>query len=219
MSDAVFIDQFEVGIIKNFNYFIGNKKTKELVVIDPAWDIDFIIARAENLGYEIKAILLTHGHPDHIQGFAQLLETHDVPVYITQIEADFQKISGKNIITTEPDSHYDLGEVHIDFIFTPGHTPGGQCFLAHGHLIAGDTLFIDGCGRCDMIGGDPEKMFDSIHNRLMKLPDSTIIYPGHYYHEKRFDTLENQKKTNPYMLANTLESFVAKRMPNIIEKC
>ena len=187
-----------------------------LQIIDPAWEVDFIIKRAETNGYKIKAVLLTHAHPDHIEGLAKLLETHYVPVYITRAEAEFFNVSGDNVVLIDSEFTYELGEVKIDFIPTPGHTPGGQCFLAHGHLIAGDTLFIDGCGRCDMHGGDVVKMFDSIHNRIMKLPDSTIIYPGHYYHEKPSDTLGNQKKTNPYMLADTLESFTARRMPKMV---
>ena len=215
MNEAILIKQFELGTLKNFIHLICNKETKDLVVIDPAWDIDTIRDWVEENNYRIKAILLTHGHADHIEGYKKLLETHDVPVYISKVEADFYNIEGKNIVTVEADYQYDLGGIPIDFIPTPGHTPGGQCFLAGGHLIAGDTLFIDGCGRCDMVGGDPVKMFNSIHNRLMKLPDSTMIYPGHYYHEKRCYTLANQKKTNPYMLADKLEDFVARRMPSL----
>ena len=217
MSKALVIDQFELGPKDNYMYSIANKETMELVVIDPAWDVDYIRERAETKGYTIKAILLTHGHSDHINGVNELSEMLDIPVYVSRTEAEFYKITGENVITVEADFCYELGDVKINFIPTPGHTQGSQCFYAHGHLIAGDTLFIDGCGRCDMLGGDPVKMFDSIHNRLMKLPDSTIIYPGHTYHEKNCDTLGNQKKTNPYMLANTLESFIDRRMPKLVK--
>ena len=215
MNEALLIEQFELGPMENYIYFVGNKDTKELAVVDPAWDVDFIRKKAADNGYSIKAIILTHGHADHTNGIDELLETHDIPVYINHLEADFYNIKGDNVKKVDPGFNYQLGSVNIDFLHTPGHSPGSQCFLSHGHLVAGDTLFIDGCGRCDMKGGDVKDMFNTIHNRLMKLPNNTVIYPGHNYHHKCSDKLENQKKTNPYMLANTMESFIARRMPNL----
>ncbi len=215
MNEALVIEQFELGPMENYIYFIGNKDTKELVVVDPAWDVDFIRDKAERAGYNIKAALITHGHADHTNGIEKLLDTHDIPVYVSRDEAEFYKPVGNNIKDVDPGFNLSLGSVSIDFLHTPGHTPGSQCFLTHGNLVAGDTLFLDGCGRCDMPGGDAELMFDTIHHRLMKLPDSTIIYPGHNYHHKCCDKLEHQKKTNPYMQADNLKSFIAKRMPGL----
>ncbi|MCE2929489.1 MAG: hypothetical protein LW817_07670, partial [Candidatus Caenarcaniphilales bacterium] len=85
-------------------------------------------------------------------------------------------------------------------------------FVSKSIVISGDTLFLDGCGRCDMPGGNAEIMFDSIANILMKLPDETVIFPGHNYHHQHCDCLSNQKKTNPYLQYDNLKQFIAKRM-------
>ena len=89
---------------------------------------------------------------------------------------------------------------------------GCQCFLYDGQLIAGDTLFIDGCGRCDLPGGDAKVMYNSLYNILLKLPDETIIYPGHNYGPVPSDTLRHQKQTNPYLQAGSLSEFLGERM-------
>ncbi len=196
----------------NYVYFIGNKETKELFVIDPAWEVDFIREEAKKHGYEIKAALITHGHPDHTNGIEDLLKTHDIPIYVSKTEAEFYKPVGENIKDVNPADKISLGNLDIEFMHTPGHTPGSQCFLVEGNLVAGDTLFLDGCGRCDMPGGDAETMYDTIYNRLMKLPKSTIIYPGHNYHHLHHDTLECQMKTNPYMTCKNLNEFLRSRM-------
>jgi glyoxylase-like metal-dependent hydrolase (beta-lactamase superfamily II) len=106
----------------------------------------------------------------------------------------------------------ELGALHFNVLHTPGHSPGGQCFLCENHLIAGDTLFIDGCGRCDLTGSDVEAMYHSIHGKLMALPDDTIIYPGHNYGPTPTDTLGNQKRTNRFLRATGKDDFIRERM-------
>ena len=113
-----------------------------------------------------------------------------------------------------------MGSIEIELIHTPGHTPGSQCFSVKSNhdaplLVAGDTLFINGCGRCDLPGGNVDQMFDTIYNKLMKMPSETVIFPGHNYAEKVSDTLENQKKTNPFMQYENLMSFVQRRLPGV----
>jgi glyoxylase-like metal-dependent hydrolase (beta-lactamase superfamily II) len=212
-ASPLLIEQFELGPMANYIYFIGDKETKEIVVVDPAWDVDFIRDKAKEAGLTIKGDLITHGHPDNTNGINKLLETHDIPVYVSKAEASFYKPIGENILEVDATFNLDIGNVHIDFLHTPGHTPGSQCFLVHGNLVAGDTLFLDGCGRCDLPGGDVETMFDTIHHKLMKLPDHTMIFPGHNYHHLHCDELCNQKKTNPYMQMDNLHSFINRRLP------
>ena len=206
------IEQMELGPMQNYIYFIGNSRTKEVVVVDPAWDVPAIMEAAEKKHYSIKGALITHGHPDHTNGINALLDRIDVPVYVSAHEAFYYKPIGENIKEVGENFSLELGEVKIDFLHTPGHTPGSQCFVCGGNLISGDTLFLDGCGRCDLPGGDAETMFDSIANKLLKLPNSTVIYPGHNYHHLHSDTLENQKKTNPYLDCDNLHKFTARRM-------
>jgi glyoxylase-like metal-dependent hydrolase (beta-lactamase superfamily II) len=206
------IHQFELGPMENYIYIVANSLTKEAVVIDPAWDVPAIESKLKNAGLKLKAALITHGHPDHTNGIETLLKTHDIPVYVSQHEASFYKPIGENIKEVDQNYQLELGEIKIDFVHTPGHTPGSQCFHVHGNLISGDTLFLDGCGRCDLPGGDAEVMYDSIANKLMKMPDTTIIYPGHNYHPLCCDSLEHQKKTNPYLQAEHLNQFISRRM-------
>jgi glyoxylase-like metal-dependent hydrolase (beta-lactamase superfamily II) len=101
-----------------------------------------------------------------------------------------------------------VGKLSIQFLHTPGHSPGSQCFLAEGSLISGDTLFVDACGRVDMPGGDPEKMWWSLNHTLRELRDSTILYPGHNYGDRPTSTIGEQKQTNPYMRYESLQQFL-----------
>lgn len=214
MSDLI-LKQMEIGPMENFIYFIGDKNTSEVAVVDPAWDVSFLLNEAKKEGLKIQAAFVTHGHFDHTNGVEELLKHLDVPVYINKQEADFFKFNwGKeNVRTVGSGDKVKIGNIDIEFVHTPGHTPGSQCFLIRNNLVSGDTLFIDGCGRCDLPGGNVEQMFDTIYNKLMKMPGETIILPGHNYANKTQDTLDNQKKTNPFMQYDNLRSFVGKRLP------
>ena len=196
----------------NFIYFLGDAATKEIAIIDPAWDVNFLRSEAKKNGFTITNIFLTHGHHDHVNGIAELQKTHDVPVYISDHEADFYIPKCKNLKKMKPNEMLQIGGLQIKTLHTPGHSPGCQCFLIDGHLIAGDTIFIDGCGRCDLPGSDPKAMYNSLFNVVKKLPDSTIIYPGHNYGPTPVATLAQQKMSNPYLQADSLEEFLHGRM-------
>jgi len=206
------IEQLPLGPADNFIYLLGDKTTQKMVVIDPAWDVPAICDKAEELGYTITAIWLTHGHGDHIEGVPDLLARHNVPVYISLHESTQYRPKIDEINEIDDGTELTVGTLTFKCLHTPGHSPGGQCFLYENHLIAGDTVFIDGCGRCDLPGSDPQAMYRSIHQRVMTLPDDTILYPGHNYGPTPTDTLGNQKKTNRFMLAESEEAFVRVRM-------
>lgn len=212
------LKQMEIGPMENFIYFIGDKNLKDVVIVDPAWDVNQILQEAKNSNLSIKGILVTHGHSDHTNGVEELLKHLDIPVYINKQEADFFKFNwgNENVKKVGSEEKIKVGNVEIELIHTPGHTPGSQCFSVNNNLIAGDTLFVNGCGRCDLPGGNVEQMFDTIYNKLMKMPSDTVIFPGHNYAEKVSDTLENQKKTNPFMQYENLMSFVKRRLPGVI---
>ncbi len=210
------LNQMQVGPMENFIYFVGDKSTNEVVVIDPAWDVNFLLNEAKKNNLKIKAALVTHGHFDHTNGVEDLLKNLDIPVYINEHEADFFKFNwGENLKKVKSADKLKIGNIEIQFVHTPGHTPGSQCFLVSNNLVSGDTLFINACGRCDLPGGDVEQMFDTIYNKLMKMSDDTVIFPGHNYADKKFDELKNQKKTNPYMQYDNLIAFVGKRLPKL----
>ncbi len=208
----VILQQMQLGPLQNFLYFLGDAATKEIAIIDPAWDVNFLRKKAQTQGFQITMVLLTHGHPDHVNGLEEFLLTYDVPVYISQHEALFFKPKCKNLKEISSQQKLKIGKIEIECLHTPGHSPGCQCFLIGNQLISGDTIFIDGCGRCDLPGSDPKQMYDSLYNKIMKLPDSTVIYPGHNYGPIEYDTLAHQKQTNPYLQCHNLQEFLEERM-------
>jgi hydroxyacylglutathione hydrolase len=206
------IQQYEIGPLNNFLYLLGDPQTKEMAIVDPAWDVDFLCQEAKRLGYKITKVFLTHGHPDHVNGLDKLLSMHQVPVYISKYEMPLLRPRAQGLIDVTEKDKLSVGKISFDILHTPGHTPGCQCFLTQGQLICGDTLFIDGCGRCDFPYSDPKAMYSSLYNTLMKLPDETVVYPGHNYGPTPTDTIGGQKETNPYLQCHSLKEFLIERM-------
>lgn len=178
----------------NFQYLIGDRETGEAVVVDPAYDIGGLVDILAGDGMRLTGVLVTHYHPDHIggsffgntvDGIAQVLELGAVPIHVQKPEADgVVKVTGvsqTDLVQHEPGDIVTVGEIPIELIHTPGHTPGSQCFLVDGALVAGDTLFLEGCGRVDLPGGDAEELYYSVHQRLAKVPDDATLFPGHLY--------------------------------------
>lgn len=203
----------------NFVYFVGDAGSREVFLVDPAWQIDTLTRFIETENLKLTGALITHSHFDHCNGVDDLLKKFDVPIYINKHEAEFSKaMSGANeLFGSFPESHIKkvssgdkvkIGEVELTFLHTPGHTPGSQCFLVENNLVSGDTLFVRGCGRCDLPGGDPHAMYESVTQKLMKLPDDTLLYPGHFYGKEPTSTLKDEKKLNPYFLTGNLETFI-----------
>ena len=194
--------------MENFVYLVGDTRTREVLVVDPAWQVDTIlkVAREENL--TIKGALVSHYHFDHTNGIEELLQAVDCPVYVNKKDSPFLEFSHDNIKNVDNGHKMSVGDVEIELIHTPGHTPGSQCFHVQNRLISGDTLFIGACGRCDLPGGDAKEMYYSLTQRLMKFDDATILCPGHNYAEKSTTTMGAEKKTNPYLMCDSLENFL-----------
>ena len=217
--DQLIVEQIQIGPMQNFAYLIGDKATREVVVIDPAWDIEGLLNFVDERDYTLKGALVTHYHPDHcggsfghnvVEGVAALLERHALPIYANEHEvAGVQKVTGVSKTDLKSVSSGDklgVGDIEIEFLHTPGHTPGSQCFRVKHTLISGDTLFIDGCGRVDLPGSNSEDMFNSLR-KLSELPDETILLPGHNYSAVAHATMGDTKRTNAYMRINNLESW------------
>ena len=214
--------QVELGPMMNFVYLIGCAETREAAVVDPAWDVQSILKIAEESDLKINRIFLTHGHPDHVNGLEALLEATDAKVYMHADEMDymrqvaalfrmpveFMNRRSGNFQTISDGDQILVGRLPVQFLHTPGHTPGSQCFLVEKNLVSGDTLFINACGRVDLPGGDPEKMWWSLNRRLRALEDDTVLYPGHNYADRPTATMGEQKQTNPYLKYDSLDQFI-----------
>lgn len=219
MNNRLYFKQIELGPMQNFVYLVGSTETRKVAVIDAAWNIDGILRRVAEDEMEITHAFVTHTHPDHvggsfagihIEGLEDLLAKCKAKVVVHKAEGEFLKsLSSSDLIKVESGDKIDIGGTEIQLIHTPGHTPGSQCFLAEGRLISGDTLFIDSCGRVDLPGGDPEQMYLSLTQKLMALPDETILFPGHNYSGQPTSTIGEQKKSNPYLQFQSLKHFLS----------
>jgi len=223
-SDLYFVQE-PVGEMANLAYLIGSRTTREALLVDPAWDVAALLDRAERDGMKVVGSLVTHYHQDHvggqifgmsIEGLPRLMELRPAPVHVNAREAQgvarVTGLSANDLVAHDGGDAIELGGVRVRLLHTPGHTPGSQCFLVEeagepGRLVSGDTLFLNGCGRVDLPGGDPEALYRSLHDVLKRLPDDTLVYPGHLYAEP-CDSLGQQKRTNPYLRVATLEGFL-----------
>ena len=219
IEDELIIEQIQIGPMQNFTYVVGDRDTREVVIVDPAWDIDALLERLDEQDYKLTGALVTHYHPDHcggsfsgnsVQGVAELLGKRPVKVYSHKVEADglmrVTGISESDIVRVESGDKLEVGDVEVEFLHTPGHTPGSQCFRIKQTLVSGDTLFVDGCGRVDLPGSDPEQMYYSLQ-KLGSLPGDTLLLPGHNYAEVPNALMDDIKRTNVYMRIPDLDSW------------
>lgn len=206
------IYSMELGPMENFIYLIHDHSSDRAAVVDPAWDVPSIIGLAERKGVRITDVLLTHSHHDHINGIEDLLQNCDAQLHLLKAEARFW---GREM--DKPTLHHGgdlirLGNTDIEILHTPGHTPGSACYLLDGNVITGDTLFVFGCGRCDLKGGDPEQMFETLKALRENLPPGYVIHPGHNYAEMPITTMQEQIEGNPFLHFREADRFVRYRM-------
>ena len=193
----------------NFIYLIGDRATGEAVATDPAYDIQGILDVLAADGMRLTGALATHYHPDHvggsmmgysIDGVRELLELNPVPIHVQRDEVPWvqrtTELSDTDLVAHDSGDTLMVGEIPIELIHTPGHTPGSQCFLVDGCLVSGDTLFLEGCGRTDLPGGDPAQLYESLTQKLAKVPDDAILFPGHLYSAAPSATMEETRRWN-----------------------
>jgi len=207
------VHSVELGPMENFVYLIHDHASNTAAIVDPAWEINDMLDFADSKDIRITDVLLTHSHHDHVNGLQQTLEHSDAKVHLLKSEAMFW---GESL--SKPVLHYgadqiQLGDSLINILHTPGHTPGSACYQIGDDLIAGDTLFVFGCGRCDLAGGDPEQMFQTLKKMKTELPAATILHPGHNYApQSPTSTMEAQCQGNPFLHFDEAADFVEYRM-------
>jgi len=219
IEDELIIEQIQIGPMENFTYVVGSRATREVVIVDPAWDVGALLDRIDEQGYKLTAALVTHYHPDHcggsfgrnsVEGVAELLSRNPVRVYTHKLEADGLKkvtgISDTDMVKVDSGDKLEVGDVEIEFLHTPGHTPGSQCFRIKRTLVSGDTLFVNGCGRVDLPGSNSEDMYHALQ-KLAALPEDTLLLPGHNYAEVPNATMDEIKRVNVYMRIPDLDSW------------
>jgi hydroxyacylglutathione hydrolase len=208
----MFIQQIEVGRFSVFAYLLGEDAGGDGLVIDPADDVDEIIALAKSKKIAIKTILNTHAHVDHIMGNEEMKRKTGAKIIIHEDDAPLLTQTPRSMLamfggrpspaadqTVKDGEIIRIGEVSLKVLHTPGHSPGGMCLFGEGVVFTGDTLFVGGLGRTDLPGGSWQVMLQSIRTKLLTLPDETIVYPGHNYGPSAKSTIKNERLYNPFL--------------------
>ncbi len=206
----------------NFVYLLGDRETGEAVAVDPAYDVKGILRVLDEDGMRLVGALATHYHPDHvggkmmglgIDGVRELLAERPVPVHVQRDEAPWvRRVTGasdNDLVQHDSGDVVQVGDIPIELIHTPGHTPGSQCFYVADRLVSGDTLFLEGCGRTDLPGGDAEALYESLTQRLAKVPDHAVLYPGHLYSPEPSASMGDTRATNYVFKPKTPEQWLA----------
>ena len=206
------IKTFDIGPMQNLIYVITDNDTKESAIVDPAWDMTEIYEYLNNNNLMLKKILLTHSHNDHVNAVDEVLGKFDTQIHINKKEKVFWAKDYDNFSINYGGDIIYLGKTQIKSLHTPGHTPGSTCYYIGNNLIAGDTLFVFGCGRCDLHGGNPEEMYHTLKDIKNNLDSETIILPGHNYSIKKQSSLKEEINGNPFMHFNNIDRFIEYRM-------
>lgn len=197
------------GSMANFVYLVGDRSSRQCLVVDPAWDVQGILDAASQDDMTVTGALVTHYHPDHVggplfghtvEGLARLLELAPCPVHVHRHEAAGVKfltgLSDSDLVLHDGGDTVKAGDVEVTLLHTPGHTPGSMCFRCGKALIAGDTLFLQGCGRVDLPGGDIDEMWRTLSQRLASIPGDVTLFPGHDYGSAPSAPMAKVRQTN-----------------------
>ncbi len=204
--------QTTVGVMGVCCYIVFCPETKEAAVVDPGGDVSHILELVKERGLTVEYIIATHGHPDHVCGNRELQEATGAKIIMHEADtAFFEKdevakyfamlgleASPPTDINVKEGDVIKIGKGELNVIHTPGHTPGGMCLLSGENLITGDTLFVGGLGRTDFPGGSHRELLESIREKLLILPENTVVWPGHGYGGSQ-STIGEEKRSNPFL--------------------
>ncbi|HEY9198827.1 MAG TPA: MBL fold metallo-hydrolase [Gammaproteobacteria bacterium] len=206
------VHSLKLGGMQNFVHLIEDTDTQRMAVIDPAWDVAAILRAAG--GASITDVFVSHWHEDHTNGIDELVAATGARIHALATETDYWGVrldNGAELVRHDDGDRVMLGKLAIRMLHTPGHSPGSACLHADGALFTGDTLFVYGCGRCDLPGGDARALYYSLRRLQDTFALETLVYPGHDYAHKPVSTLGEQIQTNPFLHQNSVDDFVAFR--------
>jgi glyoxylase-like metal-dependent hydrolase (beta-lactamase superfamily II) len=207
----------------NLVYLVGDRERGEAMIVDPAYGVSELVELAGADAMTVTGALITHAHPDHvggdlmgysIEGVRELLARPGLaaPLHVQRDEAPWVKratgVADSDLVLHDSGDTVMVGEVPVQLIHTPGHTPGSQCFFVDRRLVAGDTLFLEGCGRTDLPGGDPVAMYESLTQRLAQVPDDAMLYPGHLYSPEPSATMGDTRRGNYVYRLRSLDQWL-----------
>jgi glyoxylase-like metal-dependent hydrolase (beta-lactamase superfamily II) len=197
------------GQMVNFVYVVGDRQTGEALIVDPAYAVREIVELVEADGMKLAGVLATHYHPDHVggdlfghgvEGVRELLELRGMKVHVQRTEAPWVKrmtgVADGDLVLHDSGDVVCAGRLDVTLLHTPGHTPGSQCFFVANRLVGGDTLFLQGCGRTDLPGGNARDLYLSLTQKLAAIPDDAVLYPGHLYAPEASATMGATRRDN-----------------------
>jgi glyoxylase-like metal-dependent hydrolase (beta-lactamase superfamily II) len=187
-----------------YTYLIASAKGREALIIDPVLEnVDVYVNLLKNLDLKLVKVIDTHIHADHITGASKLNKETNCSIIMGE-----HSPSDTVEIKVKEDEIIDIDHLKIRTIYTPGHTSDSYSFLMNNFLFSGDTLLINGTGRTDFQNGNPKDAYNSIFNKLLKLPEETLLYPAHDYNGKKVSTIGNEKKFNPRLQVKSVDEYV-----------
>lgn len=195
----------------NYCYLLVDKATRYGALIDPSWEWGTIVQAMLEREVKLASILLTHSHHDHTNLVKPLVQQYHVQAYMSEAEIDYYSFHCANLNPLQDGDEIAVGHVRLTSILTPGHTAGSMCFYTDGVMFTGDTIFIEGCGKCDRLGGSAGQMFDSVQ-KMRAYPAATKIYPGHSFGAPPGQMLGSLFRDNIYFAIQKKETFVQFRM-------
>ncbi|HPG39848.1 MAG TPA: hydroxyacylglutathione hydrolase family protein [bacterium] len=197
----MFVKQFKTGGDRNFAYLAADETSKNALLIDPSYSPEMLADFAQQHGYKILYIFNTHKHYDHTNGNPVIFQRTGIkPVSYGDTEPHSEQIIRDGV-------EFQLGALQVKILHTPGHTPDSICILVNGAVFTGDTLFVGKVGGTDF-EQQARQEYDSLHQKLLTLPDDTRVYPGHDYGVMPESSIGYERKTNPFLLQPDQASFI-----------
>lgn len=206
------IKTLSLGPIDNLSYILFDEKSKKAMIIDPNWNSKAFLDIINKENLLLEGIIITHTHNDHINALDDIIKfKQNLIIHISEEEKEYWGKKYLNFSTHKNNDIINIGEKQLKVLLTPGHSIGHICLLGEKELFSGDTLFIYGCGHCLSKGSNPKKLFFSLQ-KIKKLDNNLIVYPGHHYGITKTSTLKEQKKGNPFLLIEDEDEFIDYRM-------